>query len=145
MQMYAQTNTRTYASTNGYLSLGYGSSQYAASELPVDYLPNNTVAVFLDDLYLYRAVEPEQGIFYQFNEDQTAVTYEYYLSLAGQLSHAYHFTVAYDSARPGVFTYEYFQTGGPADNGVYAAVGTQGSKLCINLSAPEGHTDRSRS
>lgn len=145
MQMYAQTNTRTYASTNGYLSLGYGSSQYAASELPVDYLPNNTVAVFLDDLYLYRAVEPEQGIFYQFNGDQTAITYEYYLALAGEPSHAYHFTVAYDSAQPGVFTYEYFQTGGAADNGMYAAVGSQGSKLCIDLSASEGHTNRSRS
>ena len=128
MQIYAQTNDTTYASTNGYISIDSGSTQYEAQPLPASNIPNNTVCPFFDDLYLDAASSPPQGIFYQFNPGQTDITYEYYLSRPGVAGEIYHFTVAYDSAQVGVFTYTYYDTGGSNDDGEFSTVGTQGSK-----------------
>lgn len=126
MQMYAQTDTRTYANVNGFISLHEGSPQYQPAALPVSYLPNNTVAPFLDDLYLFGRATPAQGIFYQLNAANTSVTYEYYLGRALKTENRYHFTVEYDSAVPGVFVFSYYETGGATDHGNTCAVGTQG-------------------
>lgn len=80
------------------------------------------------DLALNQPSSPQDGIFYQFNAAQTAITYEYYLERVGDASYKYHFTVAYDSSIPGIFTYTYYSAGGSTDNGVYAAVGMQGGE-----------------
>ena len=128
MQIYGQSDANTYASTNGYISIQAGSSQYEAQQLPAPNLPNNTVAPFFDDMYLYGESDPQQGIFYQYNAGQTAITYEYYLFRAGQAGNPYHFTVFYDSGRPGYFTFTYYSLGGSEDEGLFASVGTQGSK-----------------
>ena len=128
MSMYSQSSTATYASSNGLMSIKAGSAQFQAGSFPLSYLPNNTVAPFFDDLYLYGTSNPQDGIFYQFNQAQTAVTYEYYLERAGDVSYPFHFTVGYDSAAPGIFVFTYYSTGGPNDNGIYCSVGTQGSK-----------------
>jgi hypothetical protein len=132
MRIYAHTSSQTYASTNGYLSILEGSSQYEAMQFPTDSIPNNTVAPFFDDLYLYGGQSPMQGIFYQFNPAQTAISYEYYLQRAGNVGAPYHFIVAYDSALPGVFTYTYYSLGPSSDDGEFAAVGMQGSKYRIS-------------
>ena len=129
MYMYAQSDTKTYAQINGFISLSQGSPQYQPAALPLTYLPNNTVAPFFDDLYLSGTSVPAQGIFYQFNAAQTAVTYEYYMGRKDQTANVYHFTVDYDSATPGVFVFKYYSTGGPTDNGAKCAVGIQGSKF----------------
>jgi hypothetical protein len=141
MRMYAQTSTQTYASTNGYLSILEGSSQYEAMQFPTDTIPNNTVAPFFDDLYLYGGQTPMQGIFYQFNRAQTAVSYEYYLQRAGNNGAPYHFIIAYDSAVPGVFTYTYYSVGPSSDDGEYAAVGMQGGKYRIRSFLPDTSCD----
>lgn len=133
MQMYGQSSPNTYPSTNGYISILQGSSQYQAMQLPASNIPNNTVAPFFDDLYLYGTSGPQEGIFYQYNSAQTAITYEFYLSRAGQQNmEVFHFTVKYDSTQPGIFVYTYYSVGGANDDGLYAAVGTQGreSSLC---------------
>lgn len=126
MRIYTQSDTNTFASTNGYLSLTYGSSQFASQEFPASNIPNNTVAPFFDDLYLDGSEDPPQGIFYQISGG--AVTYEWYIGRGGAVGRIYHFTVRYDSAVPGVFTYTYYSTGGEVDQGEYASVGAQGSK-----------------
>jgi hypothetical protein len=125
--MYDTTSVNTYASTNGFLSLLRGSSQYEPSQFPVPYLPNNTVAPFFDDLFLLGGASPQQGIWYQLNTAQTKITYEWYISRSGNTNYPFHFTVAYDSAQPGIFVFSYYATGGPSDNGATCAVGMQGS------------------
>ena len=113
----------------GLLSLTSGTAQYSAQTLPDSNIPNSTVAPFFDDLYLYGNSSPQQGIFYQFFENNTQVGYEYYLGRAGEATPLYHFFVGYDSLQPGIFVFWYFSTGGSSDNGIYAAVGTQGSEF----------------
>ena len=130
MRMYGQLDNHSFPSTNGLLSIQYGSSQYQAETLPDENIPNNTVCPFFDDLYLYGTSSPQQGIFYQFNTANTAVTYEYYLARAGTAGQIYHFTVFYDSTQPGIFTITYYSTG-INDNGEYASVGIQGCKFNI--------------
>lgn len=129
MRMYSARDTWTYASTNGYISLESGSSQYSNQPFPASNIPANAVAPFFDDLYLVGDSKPQTGIFYEISD--TAVTYEYYLNRGGNngvvdTSEVFHFTVAYDSTQPGIFTYTYYEMG---DNGQYAAVGMQGSKF----------------
>jgi hypothetical protein len=130
--MYAQTDTRTYANINGFISLHEGSPQYQPAALPVSYLPNNTVAPFFDDLYMFGQPTPQQGIFYQFNAANTSVTYEYYVSRALKATEKFHFTVQYDSALPGVFVFTYLETGGATDHGSTCAVGVQGCKCLVS-------------
>jgi len=131
MRMYAQSDSHTYASTNGFLSIKSGSAQYQPGTFPLSYLPNNTVAPFMDDLYLYGTGSPQDGIFYQIKAGGSGVTYEYYLERAGDVSYPFHFTVDYDRASPGIFVFTYYSTGGPNDNGIYCGVGTQGSKFTV--------------
>ncbi|KAK5132966.1 hypothetical protein LTR08_008329 [Meristemomyces frigidus] len=123
MHMYSQSNTTSYASTNGFISIGYGSSQYQADTLPDVHIPNSTVAPFFDDLYLTGTSSPKQGIFYQINAAQN-ITYEYYLGRMGT-SEIFHFTVDYNIATQGVFVFTYYSAGNTTDQGIYASVGTQ--------------------
>ena len=135
MRVYSQTSQQSYASTNGYLSILEGSSQYEAQQFPDDAIPNNTVAPFFDDLFLYGGQSPRQGIFYQINAAQTSVQYEYYLQRANNTGNPpYHFIVAYDSAQPGIFTYTYYSVGPANDSGSHAAVGMQGGKYLTSSS-----------
>ncbi|TKA24245.1 hypothetical protein B0A50_06009 [Salinomyces thailandicus] len=131
MNIYGQQDTTAYASTNGYISILSGSSQYQVEALPDSHIPNNTVAAFFDDLYLVGASNPQQGIFYAFGKGNTNVTFEYYVGRNGT-SQIYHFLVDYDSAKPGVFVYTYIATGGASDQGIYAGVGTQGVNAAGN-------------
>ncbi|KAI7624602.1 hypothetical protein KC343_g6913, partial [Hortaea werneckii] len=123
INLYAQADTLVHASTNGYLSILAGSSQYQVEPFPDSHIPANSVAAFFDDLYLVGSSDPQQGIFYALGS--TNVTFEYYLGRNGT-DQIYHFLVDYDSATPGVFVYTYLQTGGAGDMGIYAGVGTQG-------------------
>ncbi|KAI7220945.1 hypothetical protein KC333_g2055 [Hortaea werneckii] len=123
INLYAQADTLVHASTNGYLSILAGSSQYQVEPLPDSHIPTNSVAAFFDDLYLVGSSDPQQGIFYALGS--TNVTFEYYLGRNGT-DQIYHFLVDYDTTRPGVFVYTYLQTGGANDMGIYAGVGTQG-------------------
>ncbi|KAI7345524.1 hypothetical protein KC357_g2487 [Hortaea werneckii] len=123
ISLYAQADTLVHASTNGYLSILAGSSQYQVEPFPDSHIPANSVAAFFDDLYLVGSSDPQQGIFYALGS--TNVTFEYYLGRNGT-DQIYHFLVDYDSATPGVFVYTYLQTGGASDMGIYAGVGTQG-------------------
>lgn len=138
MEMYAQRDMTTYASTNGYLSIFDGSSDYSAVPMPTANLPNNTVAPFWDDLYIEAMASPQQGIFYQINSAQTAVTYEYYLARAGE-DEIYHFTVAYNAIAAGEFLFTYYATGPPTDEGEYATVGIQGSESIAFLLCSTGY------
>ncbi|KAI6848354.1 hypothetical protein KC332_g7430 [Hortaea werneckii] len=123
INLYAQADTLVHASTNGYLSILAGSSQYQVEPFPDSHIPANSVAAFFDDLYLVGSSDAQQGIFYAVGS--TNVTFEYYLGRNGT-DQIYHFLVDYDSATPGVFVYTYLQTGGTSDMGIYAGVGTQG-------------------
>lgn len=135
MVMYNSQDTKTFASTNGFISLSYGSAQYEAQPFPVSYLPSYTVAPFFDDLYLYGASTPTQGIFYQLWP--SGVTYEYYEARAGQPNELFHFTVTYNYTVPGVFTYQYYSVGG-TDQGQFAAVGMQGCKYSLSKTTNSG-------
>lgn len=127
MNMYGQTDTNAYASSNGYVSILEGSSQYQVEPLPDSHIPANTLAAFFDDLYLYGVSSPQQGVWYQFNAAQTAVTVEYYVARAGAMDEIYHFLVSYDSAASGIFQIAYLAVGNGND-GATAVVGAQGSK-----------------
>ena len=129
VQIYGQSDANTYASTNGFLSVQYGGAQYASQQLPASNLPNNTIAPFFDDLELQSSAVPMQGVLYQVQG--TSVTYEWYVGRAETVGQVYHFTVKYDSVVPGVFTITYYSTGGTADQGLFAAIGTQGSKSIV--------------
>jgi len=126
LQIYTQSSPAVFASTNGYISIVYGQSQYQTEALPDSHIPNSTVAPWLDDLVInaWPAVSPRQGIWYQANS--TGVTFEYYVGRY-QGNATYHFTVSYSQANAGVFVYTYYATG-DGDNGSNAAVGAQGRK-----------------
>lgn len=79
---------------------------------------------YFDDLYYYADRSDGEGIYYSFNSANTTVTYEFVLSRGGT-NELYQFTVFYDSAVPGVFTFIYYQTG-QGNDGETASVGTQG-------------------
>ncbi|KAK0337257.1 hypothetical protein LTR94_005165 [Friedmanniomyces endolithicus] len=127
LQIYSVQNATAFASTNGYISLLNGQAQYQAQSFPDSHIPNNTVAPWLDDLYIFGAASPQQGILYQVNSAGNGVTFEYYVGrYQGAAGQVYHFTVDYSMLRPGVFVYTYYATGGGGDDGVHAAVGMQG-------------------
>lgn len=68
--------------------------------------------------------------------------YEYVLS-RGSTTERYAFSVFYDSAVPGVFTYNYTATGGSANQGATASVGIQGvaangSEVGVQFSYDQG-------
>ncbi|KAK1056656.1 hypothetical protein LTR74_014769 [Friedmanniomyces endolithicus] len=127
LRIYSVQNATAFASTNGYISLLNGQAQYQAQSFPDSHIPNNTVAPWLDDLYIFGAASPQQGIFYQVNSAGNGVTFEYYVGrYQGAAGQVYHFTVDYSTLRPGVFVYTYYATGGSGDDGVHAAVGMQG-------------------
>ena len=111
------------------LALQQVSSQYEAQQFPAPNLPNNTVAPYFEDLFLYGGQSPKQGIFYQFNAGQTAIAYEYYVLRGGSSppTTPYHFTVKYDSATPGIFVFTYYSVGGTDDQGLLGSIGMQGS------------------
>ncbi|OQO12417.1 hypothetical protein B0A48_03059 [Cryoendolithus antarcticus] len=135
-QIYSTTSQKTYASTNGYISLLQGSSQYSTRQLPAPNIPNNTVVPLFDDLFLYGppptgtgvAGANKQGIWYQIQG--SAVVWEYYVARGGDATSVYHFTVAYDSNLPGTWRYKYYSIGTSRSdagaNGASAAVGMQG-------------------
>ncbi|KAK6397334.1 hypothetical protein LTR65_006308 [Meristemomyces frigidus] len=126
VQIYSQQSPTTYMSTNGFISIVNGSSQYQPAALPDAHIPNNTVAPFFDDLYLYGNSNPQQGIFYQLSAAGTNVTYEYYIGRGARLSEIFHFTIDYNSLMPGVFVYTYYLAGNTTDDGISASIGTQG-------------------
>jgi hypothetical protein len=142
IQLYGTSSPRTFASSNGYIGLNRGSSQFQVNQFPYSAIPENTIAPFFDDLELYGKKNPRQGLYYQI--DGGKVTFEWYVGRSGQtdadkarLSQSiYHFTMAYDSAVPNTFVYTYYAVGSSAMqdagvNGAYAAVGIQGRKLSI--------------
>ncbi|KAF7196141.1 hypothetical protein HII31_02542, partial [Pseudocercospora fuligena] len=125
MVIYGNSDTQTFAATNGYISLGQGSQAYEAERLPSIHVPPATIAPFFDDLAIFGGQTPMQGIFYQLFDD--GVTYEYYLFRSGVAGELYHFTVEYKYANPGVFTYTYYNVGN-GNNGRFASVGMQGNQ-----------------
>ncbi|KAK3677400.1 hypothetical protein LTR78_002938 [Recurvomyces mirabilis] len=125
LQIYSKSDTTIHASTNGYISILTGSSQYQTSPLPNSHIPNNTVLPYASDMYLYGSAYPPQGIFYQASSSN--ITLEYYLGRY-QGSGMYHFTVAYNTSAPGVFVYTYYTVGGSTDDGVMGVVGAQGGE-----------------
>jgi hypothetical protein len=142
IQLYGTSSQRTFASSNGYIGLDRGSSQFQNNRFPYSGIPNNTIGPFFDDLELYGKKNPRQGIYYQI--DGGKVTFEWYVGRSGQndadkarLSQSiYHFTMAYDSAVPNNFVYTYYAIGSsaqqdPGVNGAYAALGIQGRKFSI--------------
>jgi hypothetical protein len=148
IQLYGVSSQRTFASSNGYIGLDRGSSQFQNNQFPYFGIPNNTIGPFFDDLMLYGKKNPRQGIYYQI-DGGTKVTFEWYVGRSGQtdadkarLSQSiYHFTMAYDSAVPNNFVYTYYAVGSSAQqdagvNGVYASVGIQGCKFLVYLSKP---------
>ncbi|KXS95898.1 hypothetical protein AC578_2649 [Pseudocercospora eumusae] len=125
MVIYGNSDTQTFASTNGYISLGQGSQAYEAERLPSIHVPPATLAPFFDDLAIFAGQTPKHGIFYQLFPE--GVTYEYYLFRSGVAGELYHFTVEYKYARPGVFVYTYYDVGN-GNNGRFASVGMQGNQ-----------------
>ncbi|KXT14759.1 hypothetical protein AC579_7809 [Pseudocercospora musae] len=125
MVIYGNSDTQTFAATNGYISLGQGSQAYEAERLPSIHVPPATIAPFFDDLAVFGGQTPMQGIFYQLFDD--GVTYEYYLFRSGVAGELYHFTVEYKYATPGVFVYTYYNVGN-GNNGQFASVGMQGNQ-----------------
>ncbi|KAK4556524.1 hypothetical protein LTR86_006669 [Recurvomyces mirabilis] len=125
LQIYSKSDTTIHASTNGYISILTGSSQYQTGPLPNSHIPNNTVLPYASDMYLYGSAYPPQGIFYQASSSN--ITLEYYLGRY-QGSGMYHFTVAYNTSAPGVFVYTYYTVGGSTDDGALGVVGAQGGE-----------------
>ncbi|KAF2166277.1 carbohydrate-binding module family 18 protein [Zasmidium cellare ATCC 36951] len=125
MTVYTQSSPRTYFSTNGFIALLSGSSQYQVQRLPTPWLPNSTIAPLWDDFFVYRenGQTPTQGMWYQFNNG--GVEYEWYVARAGVEETIYHFTAGYNYSRPGVFEFRYYLTGGE-EEGSFASVGMQG-------------------
>lgn len=143
--LYGSSSQRTFPSSNGYIGLNRGSSQFQVRQFPNTAIPENTIAPFFDDLMLYGKKSPRQGLYYQI-EGGTKVTFEWYVGRMAQLpadqerlsKSIYHFTVAYDSAAPNSFVFTYYQvgnssTGDDGVNGATAVVGMQGCKFLVPL------------
>jgi hypothetical protein len=153
IQVYANSSQRTFASSNGYIALDRGSSQFQVNRFPYSTIPENAIAPFFDDLMLYSRKQPRQGIYYQI--DGGKVTWEWFVGRSAQaqadkdrLSKSiYHFTMVYDSAAPNTFMYTYYAVGSAAQqdwgaNGSYAAVGIQGCGYFPCPSCREGGSFR---
>ncbi|GAB7353922.1 hypothetical protein MBLNU459_g4266t1 [Dothideomycetes sp. NU459] len=132
MKIFSMSDTATFPSTNGLLALGSGSAQYLAAPLPDPSIPPSTACPYFDDLYLYAARADGEGIYYTLDAANTTVLYEWVLSRGGT-DERYLFSAFYDSAAPGVLTFQYAQTGGAGNQGATASVGVQG--LAANGSA----------
>ncbi|KAI5198570.1 hypothetical protein E4T39_06658 [Aureobasidium subglaciale] len=123
MKIYSGTSAKSFPSTNGLLTLIDSSTTYDnAGGLPNPYIPIYAAAPFFDDLIKF-GENNDAGIFYQ--TTSTSVTYEYRLARAGTYE-TYHFTVSYDSTKPGIFVYRYYDIGGEQGSSS-AAIGIQGS------------------
>jgi len=146
MNLYGSTSRLVFPSSNGYIGLNRGSSQFQVRQFPNSAIPENTVAPFFDDLMLYGNKNPRQGLYYQI-EGGSKVTFEWYVGRSAQLpanqtmlsQSIYHFTMAYDSAVPNTFVYTYYQMGNASMgdegvNGASAAVGMQGCKFFSSVS-----------
>lgn len=127
MVVYGKSSVNTYASTNGFLSIIDGATQYQNDgELPTTQVteadnetPLSALFPFWNDLSKPEGLN-DYGIYYQLSE--TGVTYEFYLSRPEQ-DNVYHWTVDYAYANPGVFSFDYFEMEDPGD---LATVGAQG-------------------
>lgn len=127
VQIYDANSTTVYVSTNGLLSLGFGSSAYSNGPLPEVAIPGqsrpvspSTIFAFWDDTYI--AEGTKQGIYYQiFNND--TITIEYYFSHFSDSQRYFHYAVTASSGNPGVFTVNYYEI---SDSGASATVGSQG-------------------
>lgn len=135
MVLYGRSSVNTFASTNGVLSVVFGTAGYQnADTLPTtratdgdNVTPITALFPFWDDLAIPEG-DSEYGIYYQLSD--TGVTYEYYLTRTGQRV-VYHFTVEYTYASPGLAVFTYYEM---EDPGTYATVGAQGSKLSRPIS-----------
>lgn len=145
IQLFGVSSSRTFASSNGYVGLNRGSSQYQVNRFPITSIPENSIAPFFDDLMVHGKKNPRQGIYYQI--EGAKVTYEWYVGRSGlsepdkaRYSRSiYHFTLEYDSATPNTFIYTYYSVGSSAAdigdqgvNGAVAAVGIQARKSIPN-------------
>lgn len=130
MVLYSKSSVNTFASTNGFISIIDGATQYQNDgTLPTDQVteadnetPLSALFPFWDDLNK-PAGEDDYGIYYQLSD--TGVTYEYYLTRLGQLV-VFHFTVEYTYSNPGVAVFTYYEMDDPGDS---STVGSQGCKF----------------
>lgn len=134
MVLYGRSSVNTFASTNGVLSILFGTGQYEnAATLPTSQVtegdnetPLTALFPFWDDLAIPEGTS-DYGIYYQLSD--TGVTYEFYLTRTGQMV-LFHFTVEYTYSNPGVAVFTYYEMDDPGD---VATVGAQGCK-CFFLS-----------
>lgn len=100
-------------------------------------IPPSTACPLFNDLFICRSdCDDGQGIYYEFNDANTTVTYEWVASRSSDTTQQYQFVVFYDSALPGVFTYTYYIVG-PGNNGQTASVGIQGVDAANNAVAAQ--------
>ena len=126
MQMYGSSTKSIWVSTNGLLSLYTGSWYYNNAPLPRALpVPNLCLFPLWDDTFIY--LGQPQGIYYEITGagEGSKITFEFYLSHYHGVTQYYHYTVAYDSADPGVYVIKYYQV---SDDGTSATVGMQKCK-----------------
>ncbi|GIZ37886.1 hypothetical protein CKM354_000131600 [Cercospora kikuchii] len=125
LQVYGSSFTTAFASTNGIMTFGEGTTQFQNLQLPAANIPAYAVVPFWDDTAMFGNETITQGIFYQ--NDTTGVTFEFYLSRPQDTSLIFHYTISYAFPNPGVFVYSYFDADSAHhDDGSFSTVGMQG-------------------
>ncbi|WPA97887.1 uncharacterized protein RHO25_002498 [Cercospora beticola] len=125
LQVYGSSFTTAFASTNGIVTFGEGTTQFQNLQLPAANVPAYAVVPFWDDTAMFGNETITQGIFYQ--NDTTGVTFEFYLSRPQDTSLIFHYTISYAFSNPGVFVYSYFDADSAHnDDGSFSTVGMQG-------------------
>ncbi|KAL6720505.1 hypothetical protein ACLMJK_002429 [Lecanora helva] len=142
----ATGNTLTHLPSSQILSLDNGTNAFqnvcppskgTRADHPAYAIPDYSAFPFFDDTYVYKF--SPQGIYYEYgtfangSTTPTAVSFEYYMSHYFNNTQYYHYTVFYDSASPGQFTYRYYQI---SDDGFSSTVGVQNN----NASSPGAPT-----
>ncbi|PPJ57801.1 hypothetical protein CBER1_00045 [Cercospora berteroae] len=134
LQVYGSSFTTAFASTNGIVTFGEGTTQFQNLQLPAANIPAYAVVPFWDDTAMFGNETITQGIFYQ--NDTTGVTFEFYLSRPQDTSLIFHYTISYAFDNPGVFVYSYFDADSANnDDGSFSTVGMQGEDASEDATA----------
>ena len=122
LSFYDQSFNEIFVSSNGYLTLGHGSSLHGHFPLPTTMMPGNLIAAFATDL------DPSQGgnIYYLADENSLTVQYDKVRDFAGQGEYTFQINVN----AGGVIRFHYENMNGPVDR---ATTGIQNSSADVGL------------
>ncbi|KAF5682527.1 hypothetical protein FCIRC_4961 [Fusarium circinatum] len=132
--VFGAASSNVFVSTNGFLSLDSGASDYANYQLPAELLPSTSIMPYWDD-FLITEGTCNTGIFYDVYETARGNTFTIEYNV-GSLRPSFigtgeHFSVSFYEDHPGLVRFEYYQT---TIHGSSATVGLQSGDLFSQFS-----------